>query len=364
MSESKYRVIAEKLEERVKELTCLYELSKISSGNLSLKDKLEAFLSIIPQGWQFPKAVRSSICIDGAVVGHRTNENNEQFAPIIIDDKERGHVCVQYDNIVDATFLAEEQHLLEQIAQHISNTVYRHEKKAMEEAMQKKMRDDDKLYILSELTAGVAHELNTPLGNILGYAELLKNAMRERQQIEDLQVIITSALNAREIVKKLMYFSCEMPTNFNYIQLNEVIRSSSGLMKIQLQDKNIDLMLDLDDQLPPLQGDELQLTQVMLNLLMNAVAASEHSGQIFVATRKKQTTIEIIVQDFGIGIPSSKINKIFEPFFTTKKTGTGLGLAVVHGIIQAHKASIQVKSEENKTTIFTITFPLDEFHGK
>lgn len=356
MTESKYRIIAEKLAERVKELTCLYEMSKISSGQLHLDQKVTKFLEIIPQGWQYPAALQTVIRIDDQFYGSKNDEKPGQLALIRVDDKERGYVAVNYINSTGAPFLAEEQHLLEQIAQHISNTIFQHEKKALEEAMHRKIRDDDKLHILSELTAGVAHELNTPLGNILGYAELLKNSIRDRQQLEDLHIIISSALNAREIVKKLMYFSCEMPVNFNFIQLNDVVRSSIGLMKIQFQDKNIDLLLDLDDQVPPIKGDELQLTQVLLNLMINSVSASEHSGQIVLATRKVGATIELLIQDFGHGIPSTQLDKIFEPFFTTKKTGTGLGLAVVHGIIQGHKATIEVSSEEGKTTLFKITF--------
>lgn len=355
--------ISNLLDERVKELNCLYEISKICQEyNQPFNATINEIIEAIPQGWQSPKKLKTYITFDKEVFG-----NNPKITPpivassdIIIADEKRGEVVVYYkDN--KHTFLAEEQPLLDKVGTEIAIFVERFEQRENEKMMAEKMRYNDRLAVLGELTAGIAHELNTPLGNILGYAELLKKAEVNPVKKADAQKIISSAKNAREIVKRLMYFSCEMPQQFGVANINEQIEENIGLLQKQLTDNKVQLKLILAHNIPLARLDKLQFSQILFNLILNAIKAMDQKGEITITTALKSENIELRIKDNGIGINKENKTKIFQPFFTTKPKGegTGLGLSVVHGIIQNHKGTINVSSEPNKGTEFIITFPIE-----
>ena len=352
--------ILNQLNERVKELTCLYALSKITADlSKPFEERMNQFLKIIPTGWQHPEKLKVYLEIDGLKFGNKIALSKGQFSTIEVENKTRGTVRVSYPENLEQNigYLVEEQQLLNQIANEIGVLKFRYEQKEKERILNEKLRTEDRLHVLAEVTAGVAHELNTPLGNILGFSELLKKSLVNKQHLEDLDRIITSTLNAREIVKKLMFFSCEMPSNFKLINVNDVIKSSIQLLKLQLKEKNITLIEKLDNKIPTTKGDEVQLTQVFLNLILNAIAASDKGSELEVSTNHSEKHIHIEFKDFGKGIPTNLKEKIFQPFYTTKTTGTGLGLAVVHGIIQGHNGQIDFDSTEDQGTTFKVMIP-------
>nr|MBP6643551.1 sensor histidine kinase [Flavobacteriales bacterium] len=236
----------------------------------------------------------------------------------------------------------------------------RNERRERKALLEVRMRSNDRLTILAEITAGIAHELNTPLGNVLGYAELLKKDETERERRSDLQRIIDSALIGREIVKKLMYFSCEMPAQFLIADANKALRDTVHLLAQRLEQQRVSVQWSLSRTPPMLRIDQVQFAQVVSNLVLNAAAAMPRGGTIAIASDHTPTAVTITIADTGTGIDAEHLKKIFQPFFTTKPTGegTGLGLAVVHGMIKGHGGNVSVESTVGKGTTFTLSFPV------
>lgn len=351
--------LSKRLEERVKELTCLYELSKVVQQlELGLDYQLERIIEIIPKGWQYPDNLGVHISYDGNQLGSNLTAVGLREL-ICANQQEVGEIKVGYSNLPDEknSFLKEEQQLLSQIAIEIGNLLSRHQQIENEKLLVEQMKRDDRLHILAELTAGVAHELNTPLGNILGYAEILKKSIEDKNKRNDAQKIVASALSAREIVKKLMYFSCEMPSNFKPLDINKVIKDTCDLLSLQLKQSNKQIEQKLDLESLMINGDGMQLSQVFINLILNAKDAIAANEKIFISTKDLNDFVEVKITDEGHGILESDLENIFKPFFTTKKHGTGLGLSVAHGIIQSHKGKIEVKSKMDSGTQFIITLP-------
>lgn len=362
--EEKY--LKELLNERVKELKCLYEISKLCQDLASPMDtSLKKILEVIPEGWQYPDRLQVHLKIDTLQIGQIENKRDAVFieSDLKIQNVKRGWIKVAYLDVDQKlfSFLPEESQLLNQISLEISSYVERFEQREKEAKMEQVLRGNDRLNILSELTAGIAHELNTPLGNILGYAELLQKSEIDGLKRNDIQKIISSAKNAREIVKRLMYFSCEMPQQFSLSNINELIQENLGFLQKQILDNEIKINLKLNDSVPLIRLDALQFSQVLFNLILNAIDATQLGGTIELTTSVEENKVVMKIKDNGKGISEENRQLIFQPFFTTKPTGdgTGLGLSVVHGIIKGHGGEISVESELNKGTQFTITFPIN-----
>ena len=280
---------------------------------------------------------------------------------IKVFNKLEGEVMVGYPSekySID-DFLIEEQTLLNNVALDVGNLIERKQIRDSEALTRRKMERTDRLHILGEITAGIAHELNTPLANILGFAELLTDKMTDKQSVRDLEKIMDSAIFSREIVKKLMFFACEMPQEMKRVQLIPIVTSVIKLLAPSLRDKKIKLVTTYENEDLALQADTVQLTQVLFNLIMNAIYYSPENGIISVKVLDTENHILLKIADQGEGIPKELEDKVFEPFFTTKPIGegTGLGLSVVHGIITSHKGTIEHEQNTPKGTIFTVNFP-------
>ena len=156
-----------------------------------------------------------------------------------------------------------------------------------------------------------------------------------------------------------MFFACEMPQEMSTVQLNPLVENVLKLLGPSLRDKKIKLTQSFTNQNIELKADTVQLTQVLFNLIMNAIYYSPQGGQIDVAITDEKKKIIIRISDEGKGIDPKNDGKVFEPFFTTKPTGdgSGLGLSVVHGIISSHKGTISHRPNNPKGTVFTVDFP-------
>ena len=227
-------------------------------------------------------------------------------------------------------------------------------------AVERKIRHTEKLAAVGQLAAGVAHEINNPLGVILCYVDLLKQQCGGRPQVtSDLAVIERQALTCRRIVTDLLNFSRSQHSGPKRATLiNADIRDVSKMVEGQFAKRGIRIVLELQPDLPPCLIDSGRMKQVLLNLMMNAAQAIDRDGTIEVRTRAAQDRIEITVRDDGPGIPDEIRDRIFEPFFSTKEVsqGTGLGLSVSYGIIADHQGEITVRSRPGDT-VFTITLP-------
>jgi signal transduction histidine kinase len=347
-----------KLQERVKELSCLYKVSNISQQlEVGLNDQVNRILQVIPLGWQYPRKLKVRLSYNDEEVGDELNGFGMTNL-VLVNKQAIGIIEVEYTDDPQISFLKEEKQLLEQIAVQIGNLISRHEHIEQERLVNAKLRSEDRLHVLAELTAGVAHELNTPLGNILGYAEILERSIKDKQKKADARKIMKSAMNAREIVKKLMYFSCEMPSKKTKVDINKLVTDTCSLLSLQFKTAKIKIERFLPSSKVYVNGDTMQLSQVLINLLMNAKDASSGGQHIEIGVQKDKDDVLISVKDYGTGIDKEHVSQLFKPFFTNKKHGTGLGLSVAHGIIQSHGGTIEVKSAKGEESVFTITLKL------
>jgi signal transduction histidine kinase len=259
-------------------------------------------------------------------------------------------------------FLKEEQFLLDNIALKTGNLLERIEIQKNETSLKQQMERADRLTILGEITAGIAHELNTPLANILGFAELLKNDMDATSDlVKDVEKIIHNAIFSREVVKKLMFFACEMPQEMKRINLVPHIKNAINLLEATFKKEHVKYIVKVEEEEIWLQADPVQITQIIFNLLMNAIYFSPKEGLVTVEAFCTNKEIVLKILDEGKGFTKDEIDKVFQPFFTTKPIGdgSGLGLSVVHGIVASHKGTITAENNINKGATFTITFPLN-----
>lgn len=354
-SEKQQGELSIKLQERVKELSCLYKVSNISQQiEMGLSDQLNRIIQVVPLGWQFPRKLKIRLIYNGIEIGDNVNGFGLSH-PILVNKEEVGTIQVEYTDDPQVAFLKEEKQLLQQIAVQIGNLISRHEHIEQERLVNEKLRHEDRLHVLAELTAGVAHELNTPLGNILGYAEILERTIKDKQKKADARKIMKSAVNAREIVKKLMYFSCEMPSKKTQVDINKLITDTCNLLSLQFKTAKIKIERSLPTSAVNVFGDSMQLSQVLLNLLINAKDASTAGQTVKIKVDRKDDVVLIAVSDKGKGIKKEDVSHLFKPFYTTKKQGTGLGLSVAHGIIQSHGGTIQVDAKEGKGAEFLIS---------
>jgi two-component system NtrC family sensor kinase len=226
---------------------------------------------------------------------------------------------------------------------------------------QEQLIQKEKLASVGQLAAGVAHEINNPLGSVLLYADILCKETPEEdvQQREDLQMIIREATRCKTIVNDLLNFSRQNEVLAQDTDVNAMLRDVADEQRKKKIFENITIKTELDPQLTRIQADPLQLHQVFFNLISNAAEAMPDGGQLTLRTRKGPTPgyVTIDVEDTGVGISEENMKKIFTPFFTTKPIGkgTGLGLAIIYGIVKMHRGQIGVKSEVGKGTTFTIT---------
>ncbi|MFH1742871.1 MAG: cache domain-containing protein [bacterium] len=230
----------------------------------------------------------------------------------------------------------------------------------LKQSTRRQIDKSEKLASVGRLAAGIAHEINNPLTGVLTFAYLLKEreSMAEQDQ-QDLDVIIRETTRVREIVRGLLDYARESPSESQFLDLNDVIRKTINLISNQKEFKRIRITAHLSPKLPELLGDKNKLQQVMLNFMLNASQAMPDGGDITIETDMQNSSVVLRVSDTGCGIPPEDIGKIFDPFFTTRRVGegTGLGLSVSLGIIEDHGGAIEVQSELSRNTTFTVTLP-------
>ncbi len=228
---------------------------------------------------------------------------------------------------------------------------------------QAQITQQEKMASLGLMAAGIAHEIGNPLTSISSMAQVIKRRIDDEKIVEFVNNILSNIDRISVIVRELVDFSRPSSLDESMISSNELINSAVGIVKYDRRSKQIHFNLELDRNVPQtfLVGD--QLLQVLINILINAVDASEnYYNDINVSSKLVSNTIKIKIEDKGCGIETEKLNRIFEPFYTTKEVGkgTGLGLTVSYGIIKKFGGEITVKSEIEKGSIFEIILPVIE----
>jgi nitrogen-specific signal transduction histidine kinase len=227
---------------------------------------------------------------------------------------------------------------------------------------QQALKQSEKLASMGQLSAGIAHELNNPLGVITMYSNILKEEAPEDSPMrDDLQLIVEQADRCKSIVGGLLNFARKNQVKLAETNIENFVKHS---LQSVIKPDNIKLGFQSDLSNPDVRIDRDQFMQVLTNLEKNAVEAMPEGGRLTLALSGDPSSIEIRVTDTGIGIPKENMDKLFTPFFTTKKMGkgTGLGLPLIYGIVKMHKGQIQVQSNADQSegptgTTFTITIP-------
>jgi len=227
----------------------------------------------------------------------------------------------------------------------------------------KRIIETERLALIGQLSANVAHELNNPLQGIVTYSHLLLERLPcEDSTTASIRKIVAQADRCREIIRGLLDFSRQRKPDKTVCSLNSVLVDCVSLVENQASFHNITIEQELQADLPTAVIDPSQIERVIMNMIINASEAMEAGGRLRIATRHdpRLQQIEVEFSDTGHGIPQEHIDKIFDPFFTTKDVGhgTGLGLAISYGIVREHHGTISVESEVGKGTTFLIRLPM------
>ncbi len=360
------------LQERVKELTCLLRMADIAGEpGISVEEILQQTVMSLAPAWQYPQITRARIVLDGceyALPGFKAGIASQR-ADIRVQKEIRGYIEVHYleekPDLDEGPFLLEERNLLNAVARQVGAIVERKQAEQERIQLQEQLRHADRLATLGLLAAGVAHELNEPLGNILGFAELARKSPGVPvPATRDLTKIETAALHAREIIKKLLVFARQDPPHKEVLNLNEVVREGLFFLEPRCAKSAITVAYSLEPELPLIDADAGQLRQVVVNLVVNALQAMPEGGRLSIQTGAKENKVSLIVEDTGVGMSPEVQQRVFVPFFTTKDVGegTGLGLPVVHGIVLSHGGTVQVESVPGRGTRIEVRLPIMPEH--
>jgi signal transduction histidine kinase len=356
------------LAERVKELTCLHGIARaVGRPDADLSTILQEVVGLLPPAWQYPEVAHARIVLDGRqyATGSVARTHAIQSADIVVRGHVRGRVEVAYVEprppADEGPFLKEERALIDSVAHEMASLVSRRMLDEERARLQEQVRHADRLATIGQLSAGVAHELNEPLATMLGFAQLCrKHPGLPASVTADLDKIITATLHAREIIKKLMLFARERPPVQERVDLRRVIDEGCAFVEARAAKADVEIQRRIQPDLPTVYADPNQLVQVLVNLVVNAVQAMPEGGLLTVDAFTENSVVVLAVEDQGVGMTPEAAHRAFEPFFTTKDVGvgTGLGLAVVHGIVTAHGGTIRVQSEPGKGSRFEVRLPI------
>ncbi len=219
----------------------------------------------------------------------------------------------------------------------------------------------EKLAAIGQLAAGVAHEINNPIGVMLGFAQvLLKRTPEDSPMYKPLATIEREGLRCKKIVQNLLDFARHSKPNLERVDINQVIDDALELIEHRTGNTQVRLIKTYSPRLPAVLADTNQLQQVFLNILLNAYQAMPNGGELNVITHQDGDRVCAVFSDTGPGIPPENLKRIFDPFFTTKEVGkgTGLGLSVSYGIVEQHGGTIEVKSDGKTGATFTVKLPI------
>ena len=361
------------LRERVKELTCLYGIARlVAQPGISLDDILQGAVELLPPAWLYPDITSAKIVVDerSYVTSEFKESAHQQIAEIVVDEKRRGMVQVCYleerPELEEGPFMKEERHLLDTVAGEVGVIIKRKETEADQKRLQEQLRHADRLATIGQLAAGVAHELNEPIGNILGFAQLAKKYPALPRQVEqDIEKILAASLNARDVIRKMLMFARQTPPQKRRVDLNQMVEEGLSFFEARCAKEGIRMVRRLDPGLPPISVDPVQMNQVLVNLVLNGIQAMPEGGWLTVETHGGEDSISVVIEDTGVGMSEEIRKQIFTPFFTTKDVGqgTGLGLPVVHGIVTGHGGTIHVESQVGRGTRFVVQLPIEGVPG-
>jgi signal transduction histidine kinase len=334
-----------------------------TGASLLVNDTRQEKLHAPLKGWE----ARSEICVplkDGEVVLG------------LIDVESREPNAFSHNDLISIESLAgiltsvitsanQYQRLQETIRQLRATEIELNARMEAQRSAENRLIQAAKLAAVGEMAAGIAHELNNPLTTVTGFSELvLEDLPQDFLYRAELEMVSREAHRASDVVRRLLDFSRQGERARARADLNEVVNDVIALTRHLIQTNNVALTLRLEENLPWVFIDRNQMKQVLLNLIHNALQAMPQGGDLIVGTaavpREGGSWAALSVKDSGVGISPADQSRIFEPFFTTKgdRGGTGLGLSVTYGIVTDHGGTIEIESEPNKGSTFTVWLPI------
>jgi two-component system, sporulation sensor kinase E len=225
---------------------------------------------------------------------------------------------------------------------------------------EQKLLKAETLNVVGELAAGVAHEIRNPLTSLKGFVQLIQNQTDDFNQY--LSIILSEVDRIEHIIKEFLVLSKSNSQNFEKASITGIIRDTVDLLNTQAIIKNIEILTDVDEDIPHLFCDPMQLKQVFINFIKNAIEASSigDAVEVNIKTCRESGYVQIQIRDYGCGMDEWVLKKIGKPFFTTKEEGTGLGLMVSNNIIKHHNGKLDVQSKKGRGTNFIISLPLNQ----
>lgn len=223
------------------------------------------------------------------------------------------------------------------------------------EEIRKEMVKLDRLNLVGQMAAGVAHEIRNPMAAVKGYLQLVTKKVG-KEYSGYFNIILEELDRANGIISDFLTLARNKHTNKKQHSLNDIVTNLYPLIYGEAVKSGVSVKLDLHDGIPSLSLNEKEIKQVILNLVRNAIESMDEKGKLTIATKVLNEKVQLVISDNGCGIPEENISKIFDPFYTDKDNGTGLGLAVCLGIIERHQGNIEVGSQEGVGTTFTVNF--------
>lgn len=360
--------VGQALRERVKELSCLYRLARVEASPESpLEERFNDIVATVSAAWLHSEDARVRIEFDGQIYGDNDFPDHRptMTSSIVVEGAPRGKIAVAYAGdhpaMDEGPFLAEERSLIDTLAREMGRIAAREDFRRQKAKMRKRLAHTDRLNMMGQLSATIAHEINEPLTAMLGYAQLAaKNPGLPPQAQADIDRITTTCLHAREIVRKLLMFSRDMPARLETVSVHRVMEDTLELFSVRCAKQRIEIRRQLTPGRDTVYIDPARLRQVFSNLILNAIQAMSRGGRLILTTRRCEDRLVIAIEDTGCGMSEAELQKAFIPFYTTKPhhQGTGLGLPVVKEIVADSAGKLSVSSQPGRGTRFTLSFPV------
>lgn len=383
-AEEELRTLAHKLGERVKELNCLFGISHIVERAGGSEERiLQETLALLPPSWEYPEITCARIKLDGKE--YRTENwartSWKQTAVIYLHGQPSGVVEVAYleekPQRDEGPFLAEERALISSIAQRLGHIVERLRGEQLleqrEDELRKRLTHLTRVSTVGEMASSIAHEVNQPLTAIATYTQACQRMIRsgtiEPSEVHEvLRRITVEALRAGEIIHRLRHLVRKRDTERSLCDVGSLIREIEHLASVDARLHDVRLQLELEDPLPTVMADGIQIQQVILNLIRNAIDAMDETDasgrQVTVRTfLPSPSEIQVSVADNGCGLPENAEENLFQPFFTTKKTGMGMGLSISRSIVLFHGGRMWFERNPGGGATFYFTVPVSDAEG-
>jgi signal transduction histidine kinase len=352
---------------RARESKTLSRVSRlVATASAPVDAVLQRVAEILPRAYPEARGAVARVTVDGCEHGSSGDWSDRRCVAreIRVAGQVRGTVELAFCALLGADEPSEADvgRVLGETARHVASLLLRAELEE-EKSTHSMLRHSERLATISTLASNLAHDLNDPLATVSGFAELLKKEpeISERGR-SDLARISAASHHAQDIVRCLLLLARRSASSHRMLSLNRVVEEALSLVEHRCLERNVAVEARLDGQLPRIHGDPVQLCQVVINLMRNAVQAMPGGGRLTLSTATENEHVTLAVEDTGVGMSDEIRARIFDPFFTTKDAsdGTGLGLAIVQDVVSLHGGDVEVQTGRGAGTRMVVRLPLGQ----